>query len=364
MSEDLGARLVGIDGGASTIRAWGLRRAEGGLLAPRGAVVRRRIPRVEGFRPLPLEEQIAARGRGEPSLSPPERTQAELVSRTVVEAVAEAAGATGGALVLGVCMPGLPDETGRGIAVLRHGARLPRLLDRLEADLRERGFELAGVSRRLVADGTAAGLGEEAGVDGRFRGVASALLVAAGTGVAEALKVDGGFPPVERVRRWLPPVWHLRAGSGALFEDLVSMSAINAAFAERAGTPDAFVEERAAAGDELARSTLSEAARHLAELLLARLVALHRDPGRLLDRIVLGQHTARLFGDERLATCFADPLRNHLAKGLRDTDDELMRAAYLEEDELKRDFVVASALHAAPAIGAVAEVLGLVTPER
>ncbi len=361
MGEVDGARLIGVDGGASTIRAWRLVRAESGLLYPRGAVVRRRIPREEGFRPALLEEQVADRESEEPPFAPSEQIQAELVCETVGVAIAKAAGATR-RIVVGVCMPGLPDATGRGIVVLRHGPRLPRFLDRVEADLRDRGFELARFPRRLVADGAAAAGGEEVGVDGRFRGVASVLLVAGGTGVAEALKVDGCFPPIEHVRRWLPPVYRLRASSGALFEDLVSMSAINAAFAERAGTSDALVEERAAEGDELARSTLRNAARHLAELLLARLVALRREPGVLLERIVLGQHTARLFGDERLASCFANPLRIHLAEGLRDTDDADMHAAYLEEDELKRDLVVASALPAAPAIGAMADVLGLVIP--
>ena len=47
-----------------------------------------------------------------------------------------------------MCMPGLKTADGRGIAVLRHGPRMPYFLDRLEERLVRDGLVLRVVGKR------------------------------------------------------------------------------------------------------------------------------------------------------------------------------------------------------------------------
>jgi hypothetical protein len=366
-------QLVGVDGGASTLRAWAIDRTPDGRLEVSGKVCRRDMPRAGSFLPVPLERQLTERAA--PLLSPEERSRADLVTDLAGDTVVEATRERNTPLVLGICMPGLTEAGGRGIAVLRNGARLPGFLDHLEERLRRSGLPLARPAGPLVADSHAAGWGEEFAPDGQFRGVRNALYLAGGTGVAETVKLAGRFPPPATLRRILPPAWKLRSAAGPPFEDLVSMAAIHAAWSGRprrgpttgcnvaeecnAGRPR-WIEEGAIEGNELARKILRRAATDLAELLHTRLISLRRGPGALLDRIVLGQRTGVLFADPRLAPCFAQPLRDGLTQRISDSDDAHLRDAYLEEGELKGGLLVSSPRHAAPAIGAVAAALGMV----
>ncbi|MEW6071181.1 MAG: hypothetical protein AB1726_01120 [Planctomycetota bacterium] len=360
------ARLVGVDGGASTVRAWRLERGPSGLAAA-GPAARRPFPTDPPFLPVPLARQLAERAEGSPRLGAAEEARGELVLAAAAEAIAAVAGPPPADLVLGIAMPGLPDAGGRGILVLRHGARLPRFLDRLAARLAERGLGLAGAPARLVADGRAAGFGEAYAAGGALVGVGTALYMAGGTGVADALRLGGRFPPGAEVRRWLPAAWQLSGPGGRPFEDLVSMAGINARWAERSGATEPRVEAAARSGDGRARAVLAEAAGHLAAFLAARLAALHRGPLRggrgEVERLVLGQRTADLFLAPDLAPWFAAPLEKRLAEELRAEEDPRMRAAYLARGALRPGLLVASALHAAPAAGAVAAALGLVEGE-
>ena len=356
-----GASLVGVDGGASTVRAWPVVARGPGTLA----VEEVPLPRHRDFTPLPLARQLALLGTEPLRLPAPEAAAAALVRERTLEAVVEAAGPTPLPLVLGVCMPGLTDEAGQSVLVVRNGPRLPRFLDGLVAGLAARGLEVLRPPPRIVADGRAAGWGEEVAPHGRLRDVQNALYVAGGTGVAEALKRDGAFPRADEVRRWLEPAWRLRAVDGTTYEDLISMAGINASFHARRGTAEGpRVEEAARSGDETARRALEIAAEHLADFLFTRLETLHRhgEPDRdgAIERIVLGQRTADLDTDAELAAWFANPLRNHLAKRLLDAEDSEMQGAYLEGNELRSTLLVSSTLHAAPALGAVAVTLGMV----
>jgi len=245
---------------------------------------------------------------------------------------------------------------------VRAGPRLPGFVGAVVQQLGIHGHVLAGAPPRLLSDGRAAGWGERVAATGALRDLRHALYVAGGTGVAEALLHDGRFPPTPVLHGWLEPAWRLTAATGEPYEDLFSMAGINAAWARRKGEDERFVEKAAAEGCEAAREVLREAAHHLAAFLFSRLEALHRRGSPALERIVLGQRTADLFADGRLAPCFADALRNRLASRLLDADDAGMRRAYLEGGELRADLLVASTLHAAPALGAVAVALGLDGP--
>ena len=259
----------------------------------------------------------------------------------VVAAVDEvcAREARGGRARLALCAAGRPGRDGRGLAVVRHGPRDPRLLDRVEEGLAVTGLVGGTGPAEIHSDGTAAGWGEEWAVDGAFAGVANAYLVGCGTGVAEALKVDGQLlEPSAFPGDWRAP-WEADADGGCA-EDRVSMAVLARRWRELA--PDAsepFPEAAARSGSALAAGVLADTAEDLARFIAARIA--HLDAcGVRLQRVVLGQRAADLFADAALRRSFADPLVECLSVAPSAVP--------------ARELVVASRLRAAPALGAVA----------
>jgi len=112
MDHDATECLVGVDGGASTVRAWRMRRMEARTLVAEEPACRREIPRRPDFRPAPLAHQLADRAAGVLQTVPGETAQAACVLEHTVATIRAAAGAAAGPLVLGICMPGLKDEAG------------------------------------------------------------------------------------------------------------------------------------------------------------------------------------------------------------------------------------------------------------
>lgn len=173
--------LIGVDLGATRVRAYRVQVEPQGLRA----VSRVQASFKTGFVPLSIERQMAA----EP-VSPEEAEHGRHRVEVIAHVIRQAAG--GGPFRLGLAAPGL--KTPCGIGVSRYGPRIPNLLGALEQEL--------GVRPLLLGDdGHLAGVGEEVGAAGRFRGVADAYLVAAGTGLGEALK-RGGCLLKEFPRAW------------------------------------------------------------------------------------------------------------------------------------------------------------------
>ncbi|MFN0009189.1 MAG: hypothetical protein ACKVXR_14900 [Planctomycetota bacterium] len=336
-----GTVLVGLDGGATKLAAHEVvvLAGEPVSLALGAGVAEERVPR--GFAPVALDEQLAE--RESPRIDALERE----AGRAWVAAAARAiAGAAGGRrrLRLGVCMPGLKTADERGVCVLRHGPRMPRFTDELEAELASLGFDLVAKIPRLIGDGEACGLGELAADGGSFRGCAQAYYVGGGTGVAEAIVLDGVVRSLDSIG--VPRAWELRRAGGECFEDLVSMKGINARAPGDAEALAEHVEERAVAGERTAARTLVAAAEALAELvaLRAESMLVLADGPRHLERVVVGQRTAALFTDVRLDAWFRGPLEHALAS----------RIARIAGSALPTGFLRASRLRAAPAIGAAA----------
>jgi hypothetical protein len=120
------------------------------------------------------------------------------------------------------------------------------------------------------------------------------------------------------------------------------------------------VERAAADGSPVACEVLAAAAEGLAELALTQIAALHARglvAGARVERLVLAQHAARLLADPALAGCFRVPLEKQLAADLRRLQDDAPCAGYIQGDRLVTDWLVASRLRRAPAIGAAAMAL-------
>ncbi len=327
------AQAIGVDGGASSVRAWIVERGPGGLVAIGDGHEIEHRP-VAGFESVARERCEAA------PMPPAERDLGRLwIEDSARCIVAVLASGNHGPASVGVCMPGLKTRDGRGIAWSRHGPRVSEFLDRLEQRLARSGVQLATSISGLYSDGDCCGWGEEQAEGGSFRGVATAWYLGGGTGLAEALKVGTEIVPWLAASAWMRRAWELPWRDGSTFEDALSASAMNA----RCG---GHAEERAASSDA-ARGVLLEAVEALAELALRRSVAIAEHTGARLERVVVGQRLGLILSDPRTAF-LRGPLESALAaRGLP-----------------AHGWLEISNLRAAPAIGAAAQALAAGTSSR
>ena len=360
--------LIGVDGGATEVKAHEVGRPAPtlGLGAARASFL---YERARGFRPVPMPAQLLAFEKGTVRPSGLESAQARLwleASARAIASVAEQAGVK--RVRLGICMPGLKTADGRGIAVMRWGPRIPDYLDRLEVMLADGGLSLGRPVSRLSSDGEACAHGERTGARGLLRGIGCAYYLGGGTGLAEALMIDGRIHGFDALSGFVRKAWQMEAASGRIVEDLLSPRGMNSAYAAMANrelplAPGDHPESRALAGDEQAARVLRDAAEALAMVIVDRMTALRRGsqpssvritPNTFLERVVIGQRLGGIFAAPALRPVFRDPVEELLARRIVATGDGALHKHYLEGSRLRASLLVGSELRAAPAIGAVA----------
>ncbi len=310
----LSTQLIGVDGGASGVRAFEVElveRPEGRLLRADSRPVARDWPATASWR-TPAQRGVETFSELGP-LDALEEDQAWKRIETTAACVLELARARGAARVLvGVAMPGVKTVDERGIAFARHGPRAPQFLERLETLLRSEGLELAAPFVRLYGDGWCAGLGEEHAEAGLLRGVECAYYLGGGTGLAEALKLRGELVALESVATWFPKAWQMSdPDAWQSYDDVLSARGINARWAqfepEQPAHPEDCVES-----SPTARKLFEQTGAALARLVVERVIAL-RARGPLeenwpgpheLGRVVVGLRLGRLLGDERTRASF------------------------------------------------------------
>jgi len=380
--------LVGVDGGATEVKAHAVGCAGPGRFFLSGPQATRTYAQVAGFTPVPLEVQLAQRDAGRIELTPQEAALGRLWVEQAAAAIAQVARAVGKTRVLvGIGMPGLKTPDGRGICVINNGPRIPDYLSQMEQILKESGLELVRPIAALGSDADYCGLGEEYAAEGLFRDVQNAYYLGGGTGLADALKLAGRLVPLDQARGWLLKSWQIPSALGPTFEQLVSMASINRIYASLraaagSGGPSTtqvdYPECAAARGNALACGWLNAAALILAELLFERLLTVfcgrpevphrgqhyaalqvqHPYRGLILERIVLGQWLGELFGQAQLRPIFAEPLEAYLAAFIWHCGDRKLQQAYLDPEaqrpKLRPQLLRASNLRAAPALGAAA----------
>lgn len=360
--------LIGVDGGATEVKAHEIVRSDStlGLGAASASLL---YDRARGFRPVPMPTQLLALEKGTMRPSGLEGAQARLWLEASARAIASVAGQAGRTKVrLGICMPGLKTADGRGIAVMRWGPRIPDYLDRLEVLLAGGGLALGRSITRLSSDGEACAHGERIDARGLLREIGCAYYLGGGTGLAEALMIDGKIHGFDALTGFVRKAWQMEATGGRIVEDLLSPRGMNAAYAAMAGkqlplAPGDHPESRALAGDEQAARVLRDAAEALATVVLDRMTALRRGfqassvritPNTFLERVVIGQRLGGIFAATALRPVFRDPVEDILARKIVTTGDGALRKHYLDGSRLLADLLVGSELRAAPAIGAVA----------
>lgn len=376
--------LIGVDGGATEVKAHAVDRAiqdNHEVFSLRGEAASRVYERIADFAPTPIGEQLRQRDANEIECSPVEARQADCWIAAARDAIVELAGQCGASRVrIGMGMPGLKTVDQRGICVINNGPRLPCYLDQLERGLAEAGIELAAPIRRLGSDADYCGIGEQHAAAGAFRDVDSAYYIGCGTGIADALKLDGDLVAFDQVQPWMLKSWQMASSLGPTYEKLVSASSLNRAYqqmncaaeGECGESTPAFPEQAALDGDLLAESWLDTAAHILAELIFERIDTIHNGRanapwrgesymrlsadhpyrGFSLDRVVIGQRLGRIYGDRQYELLFAVKLDRYLGAYISGRGVSRMTEAYLSGGGLRRGLVVASKLRAAPALGA------------
>lgn len=286
------AQVVGVDGGATSVRAARVERAAGGLRTLAGGPARVHPP-AAGFVPV-------LRAAAASPIGLREHQAARAWAANVAEAALDVLGE--GPLLLGVAMPGLKTSDGRGLAWLRHGPRAPRFLEWVRERMAPRVAQWLAPPQGLFSDAVAALEGERAAADGLLAGLSGAWYVGGGTGLAEAALIDGRATALDDVRLSWPRAWELDAGAGATFEQRLSMAAL----VERCG---GFPEARA--DDARVQGVLREAACDLVRLLELRARAWREARLGELERVVVGQRLGALLANPRGAW-FAQELAREL----------------------------------------------------
>lgn len=277
---------IGVDVGGSGARACLVALTRNGL-APLGEPVTLDWP-AGTWRPVPLSLQLADPA---PPIAPDELEEGarrlDLLA-SLVDALC-----AGAPLPVALAFPGLRTPDGRGIAVWSNGPRLPDLLEAL-------GRRLGSRSITHEIDGPAGALGELHGAGGALRDTRNAWYVAGGSGLAEAAIVDGEV--VFLADTSLPQAWQLVGEPGGrTFEDLLAPRRVDEEWERLAGTvAPGFPEQRAAAGDPLARAFLDTLAERLAAYLDRRRADFRRAFGTDLERVAIGQRSVPLFAELEL----------------------------------------------------------------
>lgn len=351
--------LIGLDGGATEVKAHEVRIVgrEPELRLELGAASASIIyDRVRGFRPVPMPTQLAELAQQRPAASEAKQAQA-WVDAAVRAIVLVSEDARRSRVRVGLCLPGIKTPDGRGVAVMRNGPRIPDYLTRVEAGLKAAGLDLAAPIPPLLSDGDACAHGESLALEGQLCGIANAYCLGGGTGLAEALKLDGAVVGLGELDPALPKAWQLEDEFGISYEDRLSARGINASYAKRAGLSlpledGRFPEQAALRGDPDAQTVLALAAASFGQLCWLRIQALA--PRVLLERIVVGQRLGSMFADPELAESLRLPAERALARSIQASGDARLIQHYLEQDTLRPDLVVVSTLRAAPALGAAA----------
>jgi hypothetical protein len=223
----LSTQLIGVDGGATRVRACEVEVLGAPIevrlrAGPRGA--EREYKRIDGF------ETPAELGLSEPEqlgeIQPREREQGWAWIEATAQCVLEVSRRRDAKnVLLGLAMPGLKTADGRGLAFARNGPRIPEFAERLTELLVCEGVELAAPIGELLGDGWCAGVGETWGEGGALHGWRTAYYLGGGTGLAEALVLGGELVPLLDVGEWFPPAWRCLVADSRV-EDLLSARAI------------------------------------------------------------------------------------------------------------------------------------------
>ncbi len=378
--------LIGIDGGATKVSAWEIVYNKSNSTFSLGKVNSTKSYReISGYIPdfIPVDINVQFNERDSKiNCTKEELQQAAVYVEACSLAINEIVKKTGRTTILiGIGMPGLKTEDKRGIAIVANGPRMIDYSNLLEGHLKLLNINLAYPVNHLGSDADYCGIGENYSQDGLFRDCSNAYYLGGGTGVADAMKLDGEIVTFDNSKDWIAKTWEMKSIEGLPLERVTSVSGIQKTYAERAGKSiedltskgiyPLQISDLAKNGEEAAIKTYQVVNQNLARLLYERIVTLNKgwqnlfefiNPnkpklnqqhiyfGKVFDTIIIGQRLGELFDYKTGAEIVKRPVLSQL-NNLIQSSDILPESAKSHYQDLNK-IIKTSKLREAPALGA------------
>ena len=285
--------------------------------------------------------------------------------------------------LIGIGMPGLKTADKRGISAIANGPRMPGYSEFIELKIREENLTPGAPIAHLGSDADYCGLGEEYSADGLFKDVQNAYYLGGGTGVADALKLEGKLIPFDRTKSWIAKAWEMQCDKGISFERYASASGIQFIYSRYSNIPveelnnnhiyPPQILEKALSDDKAAVDTINDVSIYIATLIYERITTIysgwsglfsfvnpareltekdHKYRGVLLDRIIIGQRLGDLLDDSKQTPLLWSRIIERLSELFSKSNDNRLKKNYLQNGRFREDFIAISRLREAPAIGA------------
>ncbi len=380
--------IIGIDGGATKVSGWIVNRLEkNGRFSISTENVQKSYRDYLQFDPeyRPVEIGIQLKEMsGTISLTDAEKQQGKVYIQCAADVIRELLGRHAGKhALIGIGMPGLKSPDRRGIVALANGPRMPEYAAGIEAEIEAAGLSLAAPIHHLGSDADYCGLGEEYSEGGLFSDVENAYYLGGGTGVADAMKLNGKLLPFDELKPWIAKAWEMKGDDDLSLERYASASGIQYIYSQKSGTSVADLNEGsvyppqilalAEKGNQAAIQCMDAVARNVGALLFERMDTLYRgwnspfdfvNPsraelskdhafrGQLLDRIIIGQRLGDLMEASRKTDFLWKPILAVLGDLISAHPDASFRDHYLRGGGITPGLIHFSRLREAPAIGA------------
>ncbi|MDD3716421.1 MAG: hypothetical protein PHT46_04865 [Candidatus Marinimicrobia bacterium] len=381
--------LVGIDGGATKISGWTTEVIKDKTFNLGDINVVKEYREYDdfmpSFKPVNIQLQLGEMNEGEIELTIEEQKHGKAYMYAAADVIIELAKKVGADRVLvGIGMPGLKSSDKRGIVVLANGPRMPKYCDVIEKRVEAAGIKMDKPIHHLGSDADYCGIGEEYSHDGLFRDVKNSYYLGGGTGVADAMKLQGKLLPFDQAKTWIAKTWEMKNSEGRSMEGYASSGGIQKLYAEFADIPLAELQEKEIYPpqildlfdeDAAAKRSFNDVSYNIAKLLYERLVTIyggwhhcfefvnsnradlsekHPYRGTLLDSIIIGQRLGDLLGESKGKHVFYEPMLEFLGKFIVETPylDLKFKNHYLKGEQFNEALIKTSRLREAPAIGA------------
>ena len=318
--------IIGIDGGATKVAGCILERLNENTFIKGSDIVAINYidcpSYVKDFKPLPIVEQLADLHSGDFSLSQKEKEHGTAYIEACEQVITSLLSQINGERpVIGIGLPGIKTPNGQGIQSMNNGPRIPNFLERLNRRLRENQINNKPFNK-IGNDNDFCGIGETYAKDGAFRESKYGLYIGGGTGIADAIILNGNPVPLNSVNHWFPKTWEIAGQNGLPMESLISHRGLMDQYgknthstyeelAEKDLYPETFLTQ-SSIGEKMAE----DFSRTLSSLILDRIHTLYGgwqgtfdllDPARLIetefpekgqffDKIVFGQRLGYLLG--------------------------------------------------------------------
>ena len=382
--------LIGIDGGATKVSGWSIVVEDENTFSFGELHAEKLYNEIDGyiesFKSIDITEQLAQFKNNNIKLTEEEiqhgKTYIEAAAQVIEQIVAKSSVKKA---LIGIGMPGLKTSDLRGIAVMANG---PRMIDFCR-DLENRlaGSEIQFVSPivGLGSDAFYCGMGEEYAREGRFRYVENSYYIGGGTGVADALKLDGSLVKLDDIKSWFAKTWEMKSGEDNSLEKYASAKGIQSIYSDLSGIslndlnsngiylPQ--IREKAIQGNKAALETYNKMTYYIALLLYERISTLnagwqnlfsfvnpnkprlssnHRYLGKVFDSIVIGQRLGDLFRSSKGDEIVWKPFFKYLSEMIEKSGvlNEEVKGYYCPDGKFSEDLLQISNLREAPAIGA------------